>query len=640
MKLKILIIAIFFLSFLSSPVSAQECGDPEFKYNQCVACNLSEPVYQDSCGNYTTGGRQNDSTCASWCSNTEPNPPQPPDQPANGGDQCSGQERNYNQCVACNISQSVHQDACGNYSVGENQFDSACASWCTPETPPPANEPAPPACQETKREYEQCGGTIGLERFDPTHVYIITEVKDCQGNLSYPQELIRDAGVSNTCTSQAPQSTPIPTLKPFPSPPPGTIPFDPVPSCSQTSTYCESGSLIYMYGGGYDFTQNQCAYRYANLGSCQDTTAAPPSTPSQNLHCATTSNYLCPVGYTCNNDANNPAERGDGCTPSITVRNQPPIITNFKCELINRDLNRYRCQAQAMDPDKNNSFPNIPDSWSSISKWSLLYGWGFSPLDQVVSTKKPVNLASKNSLLSKVLGVQYSGDTVSFEITLPPGTNAITLAVIDGAGEYSEPVVARVYGDPVFEQSYNGLNVDMWLSNLNYTVPISPQEITNMAENLPAPNEYGEKVAYDCLNNGLNPVFCLAAWLTENGGNNTGAPAFGMISYPHDFHTQLSRFIERYKPGNTGEPNNPIAVCKEPINGTTEQYLYCHCGEPAPGQPLCGINRAGHDNSNYIRNYARNYNRMLCAASMGKNTDLNYSTGKCSGSKYPLKELN
>lgn len=583
MTLKIFITIFFFLIFLPSPVFAQQCGDPEFKYNQCVACNLSEPVYQDSCGNY---------------------------------------------------------------SVGENQFDQACASWCTPETPPPAGGLNPPTCQETKREYEQCGGTIGLERFDPSHVYIVTEVKDCQGNLRYPQELIRDAGTSNTCVSQTPTSTaeptPIPTLKPFPSPPPGTIPFDPIPSCSQTSTYCESGNLIYMYGGGYDFSQNQCVYRYADLGSCQDAAVNTPSTPSQNLHCAITSSYLCPVGYKCNNDSNNPGERGDGCIPSVTIKNQPPIITNFRCELINQDTNRYRCEAQAMDPDRNNSYPNIPTSWSAISKWALLYGWGFSPLDQIVKGKTPRNnLALLNRSKNNVLGVQYSGDKVNFEITLPPETASITLAVIDGAGEYSDPVVAKINNDTTSETSYNGFNVDMWMSRLNYSIPTSPQEVENIAENLPAPNEYVRKAYYDCLNNGLNPIFCLAAWLTENGGYiDNGVPAFGMIFYPKDFNTQLNRFIERYKPDNTGEPNNPIEGCSEPIDGTTRMYLYCHCGKPAIGQPICGINAAGHDNSNYIRNFAANYNRILCAASMGKNSDLNdkVNIGKCSGSNYPLKD--
>ncbi len=43
------------------------CQD-EFKYNQCTACNKSEPVYQNTCtGAYTTGPVQSDLACGSFC---------------------------------------------------------------------------------------------------------------------------------------------------------------------------------------------------------------------------------------------------------------------------------------------------------------------------------------------------------------------------------------------------------------------------------------------------------------------------------------------------------------------------------------------------------------------------------------------
>ncbi|MBI3620224.1 PD40 domain-containing protein, partial [Candidatus Roizmanbacteria bacterium] len=46
---------------------------PDFKYNECVACNKSHAVCQNDSG-YRTGDDKEDSACASWCSNSAPTP--------------------------------------------------------------------------------------------------------------------------------------------------------------------------------------------------------------------------------------------------------------------------------------------------------------------------------------------------------------------------------------------------------------------------------------------------------------------------------------------------------------------------------------------------------------------------------------
>jgi len=64
----------------------------------------------------------------------------------------------YNECVGCNTSRPVYKNSCtGTFTTGANQFDSACASWCTatpqptPTTPPPGatNTPVPPTATPT-----------------------------------------------------------------------------------------------------------------------------------------------------------------------------------------------------------------------------------------------------------------------------------------------------------------------------------------------------------------------------------------------------------------------------------------------------------------------------------------------------------
>lgn len=57
---------------------------------------------------------------------------------------------------------------------------------------------APVSCPDKKETYGQCGGTTGLEDLDPTHVFEVTKVTDCNGRLKpYPKPV--DKGVSDQC---------------------------------------------------------------------------------------------------------------------------------------------------------------------------------------------------------------------------------------------------------------------------------------------------------------------------------------------------------------------------------------------------------------------------------------------------------
>lgn len=232
--------------------SAPGCGDFTFKYNECFACNQSRRVLQDSCGRFdnTEVNPGTDPACESWCSSS-PSPEvskkivrvtvneqeidptelysgfrldlpgvagqpqvfsipvvvyysdgssrplaytfkyQPQSSVAPG---CT-EIRQYNECTACNTSRRISQDSCGNYTpIVESQYDEGCASWCP--IPEQSTEPALEQCPEDRSDqYPQCGGTVGLEDKDPAHTYLITRVKDCQGNtLRYEQEDLGDQG--------------------------------------------------------------------------------------------------------------------------------------------------------------------------------------------------------------------------------------------------------------------------------------------------------------------------------------------------------------------------------------------------------------------------------------------------------------
>ena len=66
----------------ASTAPVPQCN-PVFKYNECIACNTSRPVYTNSCsGAFSTGPNQDDAQCASWCQ-------QQPAPPTQGGSSCT-----------------------------------------------------------------------------------------------------------------------------------------------------------------------------------------------------------------------------------------------------------------------------------------------------------------------------------------------------------------------------------------------------------------------------------------------------------------------------------------------------------------------------------------------------------------------
>lgn len=72
---------------------------------------------------------------------------------------CGNFEFKYNECFACNKSRRVEQNACGEYKTSENPgVDAACSSWCpAPEQPA---QPAAPACvpNDQIRTEQDCVG--------------------------------------------------------------------------------------------------------------------------------------------------------------------------------------------------------------------------------------------------------------------------------------------------------------------------------------------------------------------------------------------------------------------------------------------------------------------------------------------------
>ena len=75
--------------------------------------------------------------------------------------------------------------------------------WSTTSTPAFASSCA----EDFSDQYPQCGGTLGLEDRNPSHIFMVTRVKDCNGNiLRYTNS---DLGQSDQC-GVAPQTAPAP----------------------------------------------------------------------------------------------------------------------------------------------------------------------------------------------------------------------------------------------------------------------------------------------------------------------------------------------------------------------------------------------------------------------------------------------
>lgn len=73
-----------------------------------------------------------------------PTPVQPVPAASAPAPQCT-EVRQYNECISCNTSRRISQDSCGNFKrLVESQPDAGCASWCPapPPLPPPAPAPA------------------------------------------------------------------------------------------------------------------------------------------------------------------------------------------------------------------------------------------------------------------------------------------------------------------------------------------------------------------------------------------------------------------------------------------------------------------------------------------------------------------
>lgn len=125
-----------------SPPPPPSCGTPQFQYNQCTGCNESEPVYRDSCGNWSTGPKQTDSSCGdtTWCAGPTPTPVSDP---------CPGQHDITGVCNAgccSNNGQCPSGEKC-NLSNGYCQSGKSCNSrGGSDPAPTPTPTPVPPSC--------------------------------------------------------------------------------------------------------------------------------------------------------------------------------------------------------------------------------------------------------------------------------------------------------------------------------------------------------------------------------------------------------------------------------------------------------------------------------------------------------------
>lgn len=122
------------------PQPPPSCSE-NFLYNECIGCNTSWPVYQNSCsGQYSTGGPQTDYNCGGYCGGDGSGTP-----PTSS---CFDQFL-YNQCVGCNLSEAVYQNSCtGEYSndPAVPDYTGQCSGYCEEEPPPPPPDGGPEYC--------------------------------------------------------------------------------------------------------------------------------------------------------------------------------------------------------------------------------------------------------------------------------------------------------------------------------------------------------------------------------------------------------------------------------------------------------------------------------------------------------------
>lgn len=151
------------------PSVSADCNERE--YNECFACDTSRTVRQNSDCSYTIiVPSQYDSACHDWCA-----PPPPPPTPCN--------EREYNECFACDRSRLVRQNSDCSYTILDpDQYDPGCNDWCAP--------PPPKTCDgfEVPREYNECFDCFKSKRVrqneDCTYSTIVSEQFDsaCGGS--------------------------------------------------------------------------------------------------------------------------------------------------------------------------------------------------------------------------------------------------------------------------------------------------------------------------------------------------------------------------------------------------------------------------------------------------------------------------
>lgn len=102
-------------------------------------------------------------------------------------------------------------------------------------TPSPQIQVQTPQIAETERQYPQCGGTVGLENFPPSHTIMVEEFTNAQGQKRYVNNDLGDLG--QCAKAQPAVIAPASTLTPTPVSAPAiqaVVQITPIPQQSQS----------------------------------------------------------------------------------------------------------------------------------------------------------------------------------------------------------------------------------------------------------------------------------------------------------------------------------------------------------------------------------------------------------------------
>lgn len=225
---------------------------------------------------------------------------QPAPQPA--APSCTGTPREYNECISCNTSRHVTQNACGVYNITvPSQHDDACSSWCSA----PA-QPAAPSCTPNDRvnTKEECVGNQMCTRNEWLG-------SSCNTGFGDPYNCRLVPGQCGYNPAPAPQAPAPYVPAPQPAAPftPAVPAGAPLPQCNTLANNTVCGQKA--YDTCHEYTQggvkyyNCTASQNANCtGIIQCSAPAAPVTPPAQTQ-TSDQRAQCPSGTTAITSTNN-----------------------------------------------------------------------------------------------------------------------------------------------------------------------------------------------------------------------------------------------------------------------------------------------------------------------------------------------